>query len=199
MSGSNQEVTKSKSLYPKNPEMKTGSKRRNHAIFLTLRDWIASQLRMNVDFGKEKPFERDTNSYLINFEMTVGKPGEKSLIDVGLYFQQVGNSSTAGDFCRKVWLLARVQHPSISGWSKSLWWVLLFRNHSTQKWEWGSCNGMHKLSSLKASLPSLVPFFMVNVLVIFTFFSIPRYILFSQEADSYQLNHLNSPFHCLLI
>lgn len=41
------------------------------------------------------------NGYLINFEMAVGKPGEKSLIDFGLYFQQAGNSPTAGDFCRK--------------------------------------------------------------------------------------------------
>lgn len=55
----------------------------------------------NVNFGKEKSFERDTGSYIINFEMTVRNLGKKSLMDLGLYFQQVGNSDESRCFLPK--------------------------------------------------------------------------------------------------
>lgn len=60
MSGSSQEMTKSKSMYPKTQRWKLAQRRRIKAIFLILRDWVAFLLRMNVGFGKEKSFERDT-------------------------------------------------------------------------------------------------------------------------------------------
>lgn len=40
----------------------------------------------NVNFGKEKFFERDIGNYIINFEMIVRNLGKKSLMDLGLYF-----------------------------------------------------------------------------------------------------------------
>lgn len=59
---------------------------KSHAILLTLidEDCLSAE---NVDFDKEKSFERNASSYIINFQMTVRTPGLKRLMDLGSYIQ----------------------------------------------------------------------------------------------------------------
>lgn len=55
---------------------------KNHAILLTLidEDYLSAE---NMDFDKEKSFERNASSCIINFKMTMRTPGLKSLMDLG--------------------------------------------------------------------------------------------------------------------